>query len=41
MVNEIANPIFFEMETCKVQIIGSGRKRTVMIVIVLVKPDVK
>ena len=35
-VNEIANPIFFEVDICSLHMIGSGKKRTVTKVTVLV-----
>lgn len=41
ILNEIANPIFLEVEACNLQIIGSGRNRTVTTVTVLVSEHVK
>ena len=40
-VNEIAKPTFFAPETCNLQIMGSGRKRTVRMVSVLIMPHAK
>lgn len=41
MVNEIAKPIFLDLETWSFQIIGIGNNRTVTTVAALVSPHMK